>query len=365
MSEEQLVNVVLYAEFDIDKGSTLRESYPRPIPNYSPEYFADVMLPEGVHNRQQDFTIFFLNRDKKSSTTSVSVPKVKEESVVETPATVNEKDPLAEFMYCLSVVKTFHDSTVRRGARVKAIALGSPHKFCFAFKGVLEVAVSKLMVAKDEVETKRTLEELFQVVNACDNGGARGISDMERRLMKAQLDASTVASLVEQKAQEESLFYHTTAQWGDQKIPLKFKVCSTDDQFDEGLLRRLLLKFGEQSMVLYNAVLTGQRVLVVGYNQPAGDVCNYVLAMSSLVCPPLFGLIHRQYPYANLTDLSFLSTPGFIAGVTNPMFKSKREWWDVMCDISNGEVLTSAPVEKDEYELADRTFVQEVCSILF
>lgn len=66
------------------------------------------------------------------------------------------------------------------------------------------------------------------------------------------------------------------------------------------------------------------------------------------------------YRYANLTDLDFLSTPGFIAGVTNPMFKSKREWWDVLCDISTGEVLLSAPAEKDEYEATDRNFVLEV-----
>jgi hypothetical protein len=49
-------------------------------------------------------------------------------------------------------------------------------------------------------------------------------------------------------------------------------------------------------MILYNAVLTGARIIVLGYNQPAGDVCSYVLALSALVCPPLFGLIHRQYP---------------------------------------------------------------------
>ncbi|KAF1336477.1 Mesa protein, partial [Globisporangium splendens] len=66
------------------------------------------------------------------------------------------------------------------------------------------------------------------------------------------------------------------------------------------------------------------------------------------------------FRYANLTDLGFLSTPGFIAGVTNPMFKSKREWWDVLCDISTGEVILSAPAERDEYEGTDRMFVLEV-----
>jgi len=66
--------------------------------------------------------------------------------------------------------------------------------------------------------------------------------------------------------------------------------------------------------------------------------------------------------YANLTDLGFLSTPGYIAGVTNPMFKTKKEWWDVLCDISTGEVVVSTPVEKDDYESSDRVFVQEVSS---
>jgi hypothetical protein len=64
--------------------------------------------------------------------------------------------------------------------------------------------------------------------------------------------------------------------------------------------------------------------------------------------------------YANLTDLGFLSTPGYIAGVTNPMFKTKREWWDVLCDISTGEVFVSAPVEKEDYDASDRNFVLEV-----
>ena len=64
--------------------------------------------------------------------------------------------------------------------------------------------------------------------------------------------------------------------------------------------------------------------------------------------------------YSNLTDLGFLSTPGFIAGVTNPMFKTKKEWWDVLCDISTGEVFVSTPAEKEDYDAGDKNFVLEV-----
>lgn len=38
---------------------------------------------------------------------------------------------------------------------------------------------------------------------------------------------------------------------------------------------------------VYNAVLTGQRVLFVGYNHAAGDVCKIVLAACALVSPPV------------------------------------------------------------------------------
>ena len=46
------------------------------------------------------------------------------------------------------------------------------------------------------------------------------------------------------------------------------------------------------------------------------------------------------------------------------MFKTKREWWDVLCDISTGEMFVSAPVEKEEYDVLDRNFVLEVCQLI-
>ncbi len=85
---------------DIDKGSTLRASFPCSIDlleqhvHRKPEFFADMMLPEGVHNREQDHTVFFIHEPN-------------------------------HFQYCFSVVKTMHDASVRRGARVKAIAICS------------------------------------------------------------------------------------------------------------------------------------------------------------------------------------------------------------------------------------------------
>ncbi|KAL3668450.1 hypothetical protein V7S43_006533 [Phytophthora oleae] len=355
-----LAEVVLYAEFDLTKGSTLRASYPAPFAHYSPEFFADIMLPEGVHNREEDFTIFFLNRQNAHTTATISEEEAANDTQEQTQVEV--QDPLQSFMYCLSVVRTTHDTAARRGAKVTAVALCSSHKNCFALKDVLNLAVLKIVGAKSEEESENVLKELFAVVNAVDISGFRGMSNMERRLMKRTISSTGRAAANRADAQtlEKALFFRAQATWGDIPISLQFKMCSTDDQHDDGTLTQLLHTFGDQTMVLFNAVLTGQRVIMLGYNRPAGEVCNFVLATSSLVCPPLFGLIDRQYPYANLTDLGFLSIPGFIAGVTNPMFKTKREWWDVLCDISTGEVFVSVPVEKEDYDASDRKFVLEV-----
>lgn len=141
----RMAEVVLFAEFDIDKGSTLRESFPNEIPHYSPEFFADVMLPEGVHNRQEDFTIFFLNRKnannkyllpgphsdgKDEAHDGESAARTSASTMAEGGSDDARKDPLKEFMYCLSVVHTTYDTSARRGAKVKAVAICSRQKVC-------------------------------------------------------------------------------------------------------------------------------------------------------------------------------------------------------------------------------------------
>jgi hypothetical protein len=62
----QLVHTLLLAEFDIDKGSTLRFSVPPDFMSALPldaNVIAELMLPEGGHNRSDDSTIFIFNRE--------------------------------------------------------------------------------------------------------------------------------------------------------------------------------------------------------------------------------------------------------------------------------------------------------------
>ncbi|RHZ37100.1 hypothetical protein DYB31_006107 [Aphanomyces astaci] len=286
----------------------------------TPEFFADMMLPEGVHNREQDYTVFFIHKD-------------------------------SEVKYCLSVVKTMHDANVRRGARIKAVAI------CSNYHDILNVAIDKLFaLGSNESVSSATavLSSLFDVINAVDVSGVTNLqkSEVEVRLLKRTMFASSSSAL---PCHVRSLEYTTHALWDDLTIPLKIKLGNTQDQHEEGSLIDLIAKFGDQTMQIYNAVLTGSRVILLGYGLPA--VCNYVLSTSALLCPPLVGVIHRQHPYANLTDLAFLSVPGYIAGVTNPMFKGRKEWWDMHCDLATGDILVAHPLDKDDTDAIDHDFI--------
>lgn len=58
-------------------------------------------------------------------------------------------------------------------------------------------------------------------------------------------------------------------------------------------------------ILLFNALVTEKRIIFLGYQRPAGQVCSYVLAACALGsgCGTVMrGFISRAFPYANLTN---------------------------------------------------------------
>ena len=58
-------------------------------------------------------------------------------------------------------------------------------------------------------------------------------------------------------------------------------------------------------MILFNALVTGKRIIFLGHHRPAGQVSSYVLsacALGSGCGIVLRGFIKRAFPYANLTN---------------------------------------------------------------
>ena len=79
----------------------------------------------------------------------------------------------------------------------------------------------------------------------------------------------------------------------------------------------------EATVQIHNALLLQKRVVFLGYQQPASVACKAVLSACLLISPPFVGTLERAVPYANLTNMEFLSVEGFIAGVTNPLFEQR------------------------------------------
>ena len=52
---------LIVSHFDIDRGSIVKDQYPTKM-GVSESYLAELMLPEGVHLREMDWTVFFLKR---------------------------------------------------------------------------------------------------------------------------------------------------------------------------------------------------------------------------------------------------------------------------------------------------------------
>jgi hypothetical protein len=313
------VSYILIATFDIDKGSTLTDSYPTNIGGYEDNTLAELMLPEGAHNRKEDWTYFFLNRKEFRNTC---------EPVIHSDKKNNSEEKV--FLNCLNAVKSVHDANIKRGAAVTAIAFCSRYNFV----NILKPAALLGLDAYISNPSTKILEKIYNAINS-------------------DIDMSTV--------QERNMFDRVILErWGDEKakfkeFPLRWPQMNGSASFTMKIqvplylqydmivnvpITPLLHKFREKVMIIFTGILLEKRILFVGSKDiPAGDVCGMVLAACSLLSPPFPLVPARTFPYANLTDLSFLEVNGYIAGVTNPMFASKPDWWDILCDIETGEVI--------------------------
>ena len=98
------------------------------------------MLPEGAHNRDVDYTYIFLNRNEKQIDEEFwTNPKSPYLDKSDKQIDKNEKN----FLYGINLVKTKHDTTVRRGAIVKAICIFSKYHYIDIFKKPLDLTIEK------------------------------------------------------------------------------------------------------------------------------------------------------------------------------------------------------------------------------
>ncbi|GAA5968749.1 hypothetical protein JCM11641_000720 [Rhodosporidiobolus odoratus] len=165
---------------------------------------------------------------------------------------------------------------------------------------------------------------------------------------------------------KDTHYFETLFGYGKMSIPVRIPLATWPGEVGEYSLINLISTFSTPSslvpsplfphlhtsgpstppiILLFNALLTGQRVVFLGHGQPAGKVAELVLAAVALVTgcgSVLQGIQERAFPYTNLANLDNLqNVDGFIAGVCNPAFADRPSWWDVLCNIETGKITVS------------------------
>ncbi|KAI0261594.1 spindle pole body interacting protein [Gloeopeniophorella convolvens] len=167
-------------------------------------------------------------------------------------------------------------------------------------------------------------------------------------------------------ATKDTHHYNTTIDYKGHQLPIKMPLFTFPEEVGEYSLIQLIQTFSSSTVsgplhphlhsngslthpiiLLFNALVTGKRIIFLGHNRPAGQVSSYVLsacALGSGCGIILQGFIERAFPYANLTNRDeWESVPAYIAGVTNPIFESSGSW-DVLCDVGGGRMIVSKDI---------------------
>ncbi|KIJ32139.1 hypothetical protein M422DRAFT_783555 [Sphaerobolus stellatus SS14] len=459
------VSFVLLAEFDIDTGANLTRQFPQPLGVENDQLVAELMIPDGVHSQQEDWTVFMLNQTPESTVEPVIADA---DSVV----TDNDQEE-SELLYVLNLVRTKHDKSLRRGAVVKALAICTRHPFIQLFKPVLWIALQEYFNdPSDDCITR-----LYDAVNAMDISLAPSLSRYEKLIMRnserrdvfvekfirpfavpvetnnsnshlddestlvrgssismrsrsisavsdtptrvrtdslssvisktesgestsssviwvgegtprarTSLDDSSVGSGSHHNGVSAALstdshshtprigasfdthFFDTTIMYKKTKLNIKLPLSTFPEEVGDYSLIQLIQTFSAPGatvsgplhshlhtngvlthpvILLFNALITGKRIIFLGYGKPAGLVANYVLAACALGSGcgcVLRGFTARAFPYTSLAhEASLSSVPDFIAGVTNPIFDT-MPIWDVLCNLETGKITVNKDI---------------------
>lgn len=378
---------------------------------------AELMLPDQTHVRPQDWTMFFLHKDagtgeeeaadrearrqqraaqrrarEAGQTSGFEGEEFEDESSSEESDSAGPESP--PLMYVLNLVNTKQDSTVKRGAIVKAMAICTRHSFLHIYKPLLLLALEEYF--KSPVPA--TLELLYKALNAMDLSLMPRLSLLERHILQAS-DAKDMfveksEQMISQRLVDDALGktpeapesptkteptytvprdtheFESKVVYNGIPIPVKIPTASSPETVGDFSLIKLVQIFGTPHIsqpqpfalhphlttsgafthpiiVLINAMLTQKRVIFLGHNRPSGEVAEAVLAACALASGGvLSGFTRHAFPYTDLTKIDeLLKVPGFIAGVTNPAFSYHPEWWDLLCDLPSGRMKISSAIE--------------------
>lgn len=194
---------------------------------------AELMLPDQVHSRTQDWTIFFLHKDttqedddeeKKDKAERRKRRKLKKDraaGIINGDDDTNDEQDEDEedddwdddestdsepeggegppLIYVLNLVYTRHDKSVKRGAVVKAMAICTRHPFLHIYKPLLLLALEEYYKSP----VPETLALLYEAVNNMDLSLMPKLNLLERYLLQASSNQDLFVEKFERMIQRQ------------------------------------------------------------------------------------------------------------------------------------------------------------------
>lgn len=272
-----------------------------------------------------------------------------------------------EDIYFLCTNETKLDKTQKRGAILKSIAIGTTKlvnlaSFSSACKYLLEHSFSihsMNITPGDKIEhMRKTIEITYKAFNALKYNFGVFLSRYERSVF-SYINSDPYFTLPTTPKKEDIYIPMTT-----DKISVDLSLAQNEEAIFPGSVIELVSIFKEYTMTIYDALLNDMRILFIG---EATTSCNTlskcVFATLNLVGPFAFSFIKRLHPYKNLYDLDFLNVHNCVYAVTNPIFKSKTDSWDVLCEVETGKIAISDRYEQISHYVSrdsDKEFIKEV-----
>ena len=269
-------------------------------------------------------------------------------------------------IYFLCLAQTKLDKSTKRGAILKSIAVGTTKLINLnCFQNTCEYLIGRAFEIHNSSlspneKIKKMREDIRKTLEAFNNlkfNFGMNLSRFER-IVYAYLNGNNYFTLPT-TTNEDTLNIDTNG-----IIKIDLRLSDNEEKIFPGSIIELIKIFGEFTMTIYDGILNDQKIVFLGGpSTPCHQLSTLIFGCLSMVGPLSYGFIKRLHPYKNLYDLDFLKIKNCIYGVTNPIFKTKTNGWDILCEVESGKIAIGknySQISSNVNKESDNMFIKEL-----
>ncbi|CUM63208.1 uncharacterized protein PRCAT00000777001 [Priceomyces carsonii] len=391
------IEYLITAEFHVDKGPSIIDQYPHPLPGLQNlQFLPELMIPDQIHKRDEDYTLFLFYRHKINGEFQYLYEK-------------DTCEPSPYFLYTL--VSNVQDSAFKRGSVIKSLSVLTRLTFFKSLKPVLLICLEKYFGYNDATY----LQELYESINQKDFRLNTSLSAIKKLLITSILDLPINSKIYSDEAfrrkilgikdkksnsdlyLRKDLSYNSVIQFNNMNLPVKVPMIDlpdtigdyfnpTDLNFRPNLINILNAKlatslfnneltiYGLQTppiIILINAILTGKKILFLSYENSSGYTIDHLLLTLKILTGGgiLTGLLshYNFFPMIDVSKIDLLEKcESYLAGTINPFFKHNDRVWDLLYDLDSNEFHISTQIanNQDDSQIFKNSIISEDAKFL-